>query len=290
MRKALKKFKPEVIHTHDYKSAFYVAMAGIGLAACRVATIHGWTDRSASLKAYAMIERLLLQHLYDAVVCVDPKSEGKLAALGFDAERIFNVPNGVDLQRFRPKENKGTSSSSVVRFAAIGRLSHEKGPDLLLEAMSTLTRHNNYVRLRYFGDGPMRAALESRSIELGLSSFVEFMGVSADIPSVLSECDCLVLPSRTEGMPIIVLEAMASGTAVIATDVGAVRALIRDGAGILVPPEQPQALAEAMARVAEDATARSKMARTATKIVQEFSAQAQSLRLNTIYSAVVKRA
>ncbi len=142
----------------------------------------------------------------------------------------------------------------VPGILAVSRLRAEKGLDILLEAAALLMGRGLICRVRIAGDGPDRAALEQRRDQLGLGDYVLFRGAlhPEQLEREWQAADIFVLPSRTEAMPVSLLEAMSHGLAIVATPVGGVPELITDNVdGLLVPPESPKALADALAALLE---------------------------------------
>jgi glycosyltransferase involved in cell wall biosynthesis len=131
-----------------------------------------------------------------------------------------------------------------------GRLSPEKGVDVLLDAWAMARRRGALGTLCLVGEGPERADLERRARDHGILGAVRFAGPADDVAPWLGAADAFVLPSRTEGLSVALLEAMAAGLPVVATDVGGTRDAA-GGAAVLVPPDDPRALAEALAAVLE---------------------------------------
>lgn len=180
----------------------------------------------------------------------------------FSSERIIYIPNGVDTQRFypvawtRPEEMVGRTERL---FVCVARLEYAKGIDVLLHAWAQMMilppdwRKGLQPRLRLVGDGSCRKQLEQLALELGIQESVEFCGTRLDVPSLLQHAWGFVLPSRWEGMPNALLEAMACALPCIATRVsGSEDVLEQAQNGLLVDPEQPQHLAYALRLLIED--------------------------------------
>lgn len=150
-------------------------------------------------------------------------------------DRIRVVYNGIDIDRFHPVGVAGEAPGPIV---TVGRLVGQKNHDLFLRAAAALAQQATAVRFTLVGDGPLRATLEATAHSLGIGERVEFLGERGDIENVLRGASQFWLTSRWEGMPNVVLEAMASGVPVLATDVGGVRELIRDGVdGFVLPAD-----------------------------------------------------
>ena len=190
----------------------------------------------------------------DRYVCVSQSvADFTCRSLHASSKYVTVIPNGVDLSRVDMEttlnvEQWGIASDELV-LVAIGRLSTQKGPDVLIHALarirSLVERH--HVRLVFVGDGPMKEGLFTLAAKLDLSPFVVFVGHQAKPFAWLKRSDGLVLASRWEGMPNVVLEAMAASRAVIATDVdGTPELVVPNETGWLVPPDDPAALADAI--------------------------------------------
>ncbi len=175
--------------------------------------------------------------------------------LGAAAERITVVPNGIDHDLFRPRDKLRAREElgldpHATYLLFLGRLNLVKGPDLAVEALTLI----NDANLLVVGDGPMEESLKQRAARLGLGERVLFLGQRPhqEVPRYLAACDLLVLPSRSEGQPNAVLEALAAERPVVAAAVGGVPEIVADSRqGMLFPPEDPAALAAAVRRALE---------------------------------------
>ncbi len=172
--------------------------------------------------------------------------------------RFRVVPNGVDLKALREASDQDRAAARRALalgggplVVSVGRLSRQKGQDFLLDAWAAIRRRVPDATLVLVGDGPQRAALEARG-----SPGVRLVGERDDVPLWLAAADVVAAPSRWEGMSLSVLEAMASGRSVVATDVAGMGELLGGNAGAIVPRERPDALAQALIdRLADPARA-----------------------------------
>ena len=172
-------------------------------------------------------------------------------------------------------------------LAFVGRLAEVKGVPVLLEALSEIAQNFPGLRVTLIGDGPERANLEARAHCLGLDSVVHFTGYmsQSQVAEILSEADALVLPSFAEGVPVTLMEAMASGLPVLATRVGGISELVEDGvSGYLVPPGNVNALTERLRDLLDDAETRTRMGQAGrAKVTADFNQQTEACRLARLF-------
>ena len=189
------------------------------------------------------------------------RSHSYLTSHGFRAEHIIRVPNGVDTERFHPAPGLRPDPARPEReIICIARFDYTKGIDVLLHAWGRMIREAAgwrvplKPRLLLAGDGAIRPQMERMVEELGIRDSVEFLGLRTDVVELLQQSWGFVLPSRWEGMPNALLEAMACGLPCVATRVSGSEDIITDGVnGLLVEPERPAELAQALRRIVEDA-------------------------------------
>jgi glycosyltransferase involved in cell wall biosynthesis len=179
------------------------------------------------------------------------------------------VPNGVDLSRFIPAD---PAPHDGLRVGFLGRLVRNKGPAVAVRAVAEAVRSGVDASLSVVGEGPQRASLEQLAANAGVHDRVHFEGYRPDPETWLLGIDVLVRPSITEGMPLAILEAMAAGVPVIASDVPGNASLVRDGeSGILVPIGDHAALARALQRVSQDPASRARMRYAGLRIAGRHS-------------------
>jgi glycosyltransferase involved in cell wall biosynthesis len=205
--------------------------------------------------------------------------------------RLFTIPNGVDVDRFggRGKREAARAGLGLVPGArvvvVVAKLFAQKGHSVLLEAL-TSTRLRSDDAVLFVGDGPERESLEQLATQWDLAA-VRFLGNRPDVPQLLAASDLFVLPSLWEGLPMALLEGMATGLPVIATDVaGSRQVVVPRESGLLVPPGDPYALASAMTHLLDDDAERVRLGRAARERVEaEFSAARQAKRHAEAYEA-----
>jgi len=246
----LRQRRPDVLHMHNETALFYGTLAGrLARVPYLIYTEHdGVFPRSLGAR---WANRTLVRWLTQAVAVSEAVRDLWCRNDGIDPVRVTVIPNGVpDIlgAAVRPPREDGR-----FRIGCVSRLSREKGVDVLVEAFARIRRCTPDAELVLIGDGAQRAALEQQAADSGVAGHVQFLGTRDDVPALLATFDAYVLPSRTEGLPMALLEAMAAGLPVVATAVGGVPEVIVDGEnGLLTGPEDPGALADAVVRLAGD--------------------------------------
>jgi glycosyltransferase involved in cell wall biosynthesis len=243
--------RPQVVHASSSKAG---VLGRLAAAATRVPvrffTVHGWAFSAYSGAAsllYRVSDRLMAP-LTTVTICV---SEQELAA-GLEAgtcsaERSVVIHNAVDVAA----APRSRHDRLVPRLIAVGRLKAPKDFLTLVRALARLPEGGFEALL--VGDGPDRVEVEDEIRRLGVEGRVQLAGERSDVPALLADSDVFVLSSRSEGLPVSVLEAMAAELPVVASNVGGLGELVVDGeTGALVPPGDPEALAEALGRLIGD--------------------------------------
>ncbi len=252
LTRELRRFRPALLQTWLYHAnmagriAAWLAGVPRVVSGIRVAERRGrarlWIDR-------------LTRGLVDHHVCVSRSvAEFSMKRSRLPSAKTSVIYNGVDVDRFANATPCDLAAfdiphgSQTVLF--VGRLDRQKGPFVLLEACGELFKRFQDTHLLFAGDGPLRSSLERAVKDAGLAGRVHFLGARDDVPELMRASTCLALPSRWEGLPNVILEAMAAGLPVISTDVDGSVELIEDGkTGLLVPAESPSALVTAIERI-----------------------------------------
>lgn len=252
----------DVVHLHSSKAAALGRAAVASMARPRpavVVTPHywSWLVEGRVARLYRWIERVLAGSC-DAIVAVSEREadEGRLV-LGARG-RIMLIHNGVDLEHFRPDGVRADRDRGRPLITCVGRLSRQKGQDVAIRAMALTT--NDTARLRLVGGeypAGEKEGLETLAMSIGVADRIEWRGQVPDTAPELRAADLVIAPSRWEGMSLVFLEAMACGAAVIATDVSGSEVL--EGAGVIVPPDDPHALAGAIDELLADAPRRRRL-------------------------------
>jgi glycosyltransferase involved in cell wall biosynthesis len=290
----LARFKPAIVHAHLFHANLAARLARL---LCPIpvviSTVHSLAEssrRSGANRHRDLLYRLT-DALSDATVFVSAASADRhIAARAVSRGRALVIPNGIDAACFRPDAERRAQMRAALglggefTWLAAGRLMWKKNYPLLLEAMA---RQPDGVLL-IAGDGPDEARLRQLA-----GPNVRFLGAREDMPALLNACDGFVLSSDVEGLPMVLLEAAASGVPQVATAVGGVReAAIHERTGFVVPPGDAAALAEAMRRLASlPAETRASMARAAREhAVAHFDLPAVTSRWEDLYGRLTDAA
>ncbi len=288
----LRAFRPDVVHSHGYRADLLAGSAARLLGIPRVSTVHGFTGGDWKNRLYETLQLRALRG-FDAVVAVSRPLAARLARTGIPADRIVQIPNAwgptaVGLGREAARAALGLPPEATI-FGWVGRLSPEKGPELFLKALALLGA--SPVQAAVLGGGRMRDELEAAANDLGLRDRVHWPGLVPGAGRLLAAFDGFVLSSRTEGTPIALFEAMAAGVPIVATGVGGVPDVLQGDVALLVPPEDPAALAAGMARViAEPDAAASRAERARRRLAEAYAIEPWLGRHRDLYIQVLARA
>lgn len=253
----LSEAEPDIVHSHGYRANILSAlMPSRRIKWRRISTLHGWTATHAmsKLAIYEALEKQLLQRL-DRLVLVCGSMRNKLPR-GLQSAPLAVIPNGINVETSlergrggRDERPRPGGSAQALRILTVGRLAREKRFDSLLESCALILRRGHKVSVTIAGEGPDRERLEERTRELGIFDHVAMPGYVADVETLYQSADVFVLPSSTEGLPMVVLEAMLHGVPVVATDVGDIPEVLGHGQyGRLVQEESTDDFVERLAR------------------------------------------
>lgn len=249
-RSLVKRLDPEVLHSYSFYTNFAASYAALGLRAVSLGSVRSnfildKTDAGPWLgRLSACFPRYQISNSMTAA------ETARRSQSLFRPSRLLVVRNGLDLELFLKMP---LSWGEVPRILSIGSLLHVKRWDRLLAAAHELKRRKLRFLFQIAGDGPLRRSLQQQASELGLSGHVEFLGATGDVPKRLADAAFLVHTSDAEGCPNVVMEAMAAGRPVVATDAGDVPYLVEDGiSGFVVRRGDDDALADRIATLLID--------------------------------------
>ncbi len=278
----LKREKPAIAHLHLLKARFWGGLAAkLARVPVIIETFHGnlFSGYYGRLKTAAIVvaERFLGWFIMNRVIAISETQKDELIRHRIcPPEKIHVIPLGLDLGRFANSSkfrgemrNELGVSNETILLGAVGRLVPIKGLTYLLNAIYRVTQSTNRdFCLLIVGDGPLRQDLQSQASALGIEKHVRFLGWRFDLEKIYADLDIGVASSLNEGTPVSLIEAMAAGKAVVATKVGGVSDVVEDGVtGLLVPPKDPEVLADAIQRLLKDAGLRERLGEQAKKSV-----------------------
>jgi len=283
----LSKLNPAVVHTHGYRADVIGGIVARSSGARTVSTVHGFTGGSPRNRLNERFQLIALRHA-DGVIAVSRPLVARLVQAGVQSRKIHYVQNGFapscTLSREAARAKLGIGADALIA-GWVGRLSPEKAPDVALEA---LARSDQRWQIGIVGSGSEEAALRRRAAFLGVDHRIKWYGALPNAGSVLPAFDALVLSSRTEGTPIILLEAMHAGVPIVATLVGGVPDVVNASQATLVEPDEPGMIAQALDRIAtHPIEAQQRAARAASRVADGFQATAWLERVSAVYEKVL---
>lgn len=268
----LRRARPHVLHTHNSGPHLVGALAArFGGAPVLVHTKHGrnYVDRRKAVLASRLASRLTAR-----VVAVSHDAAQVAREIEKAPSRLVSViHNGIDVSRFATRDAHEAPPDGAARAVHVARLNRVKDQTTLLRAARIAADQEPRFSLDIVGDGPAKSDLERLRAELRLEPHVRMLGMRDDVPQLLHQAHYFVLSSISEGISLTLLEAMASGLAIVATDVGGNREVVdHERTGLLAPARDPEALAAAMLRVTRDpALARKWGAAGRTRVEKDFN-------------------
>jgi glycosyltransferase involved in cell wall biosynthesis len=283
-------------HGHDYKSN------ALGLLLCRfwpmhlVTTVHGWVHQTRRTPLYYWVDRLCLPH-YECVICVSEDLRDRCLACGVAPGRCVLIENAIDTAEFSRQVPLEAAKARVgippERFVigAVGRLSAEKAFDVLIHSACQLLNEGKDIELLIVGEGDEKPALQALIAKLGCAQRIRLLGYRSDTRELYQAMDIFALSSRREGLPNVLLEAMALEVPVVATRIAGIPRLIHDEEnGLLVEPGDVEGLYQAMAGLLNDASLRARLSRAGRRTIETgYSFLARMEKIRTVYDRLVDK-
>jgi glycosyltransferase involved in cell wall biosynthesis len=271
----IRRKKIEVIETFTHDSNILgLLIAWIAGVPVRLATHHGVIDRFPRWRQW--MHTFIANHVADAVIAVSAKIKDQAVLEGIKGDLVVVIQNGIEavslagINRLEVRKETGLTSREIF-LISVGRLVYQKAHKVLVSAMPLIVSEFPHVKLGICGDGILRSELEAQILELGLAENIKLLGKSDHVARYLSIADIFVLPSRWEGLPIALLEAMSAGLPVVTTAVEGVDEVIVDGEhGFLVEVEDVHGLALAILQLLRDPEMRRKMGSASQARLQNF--------------------
>lgn len=300
LAKTFRHIRPDIVHTHKYKDSI------LGAAVARyvgvphtVRVVHGMPEpfsglRNLRMLFYTMLDRFVSRLLIDRVVAVSSDIEKQLVEI-YGPNHVVRIHNGIDLDAVQvstprlQKRREWRLDEMVTLIGTVGRLVPVKGHAVLLEALRILRGANRNVMLLVVGDGPLRGQLESEIARLGLEKSVIFAGHHSPAYDFINMMDVFVLPSLHEGIPMVLLEALALRQPVVATRVGGIPEVITHGeTGLLAEPADALSLAKFIQQLVEDKSMAARIGKAGrTRVEEEFNARTMAEKTVGLYKKVL---
>lgn len=284
----LRRIRPAIVQSQHFYTNLYAAAAGRALGIPTIGAVR--SDVYLEIQSNGRILGTACLRFPHFIAANSAAAIENAVRSGVARNRLWLIPNAVDTMRFHPAAS--AERSGLFRILSIGRMDALKRFDLVLKATARLRRLTGIAtRLVLAGDGPLRKTLERQAAELGLSDTVEFPGAVADTAPLYRQADVFVLASDREGTPNVVLEAMASGLAVVATAAGGIPGLIANGEnGILIPVGGEDELADALKSLSTDIERRRSLGDQAVDFVERIHAPEGVARaLERLYQTALER-
>jgi glycosyltransferase involved in cell wall biosynthesis len=294
------KEKPDIVHTHSSKAGILGRVAAkISFVPNIIHTPHGHVFYGHfgvfASKVFLWVEKLFSRFTDRMVALTDGEKNDYENLSVCPAEKLLKIHSGVDVKQF--KQSNGNmvekrrslgldQNGNVVGF--VGWLLPIKGPEYLLKAMEYVWQEYPETALVFVGKGDLDVDLRTQALRVSANGRVKFLGWREDIDEIMPVFDMLVLPSLNEGMGRVLVEAMAAGKPVVASRVGGIPDLVRDGeTGYLVPPADEKALADGIKKLLDDPGKAWEMGQHGKKRCQQFSLEAMIEKLDDLYSGLI---
>jgi len=283
----IKRGKYNIVHVHLFPANLLVSLASLFLPKSIkfIFTEHNIYNRRRSSKMFKYLDAFIYSRYYK-IICVSKQVQGALIEWLPNLKRksvvISNAVPVTDLPDWSPVKEYD--------ILFVGRLTKAKGVDILFKAIKILKeKYQHEIKAAIAGEGCLEKKLKGLVIELGIEKEVKFLGVRRDIEKLMKSTTLFVLPSRWEGLPLTVLEAMSSGASIIATKVGGIPEVIQSGKeGFLISPDDPEALAGAIAELLKDKELRVKLGINAYKKVKEkYSIEIYTKNMLEFYKSLI---
>ncbi len=300
LRSLLMATRPDILHCHGYKAGILGRLAARSCGLCVVSTFHGPAEafpglEGLKMRAYAALDTVSSRLLDDAAIAVSEPMRHLIAGPQRTGRSVWVIPNWVDRARCIPSLSPPAMRRSLhlppdkLVVTMVGRLVPVKRFDLALDAGASLLKSRPDVHFLLVGEGRSRGSLEALAREHDMQRSVSFLGLREDVADVLNCSDIVLVTSAFEGGGLVALEAMALGKPVVATAVGAIPTVLRDGqTGLLVHEATPRAIAARLKLLVDDAGLRESLGRASRRFVlAHMTSEAAVERHVTLYRAVL---
>jgi glycosyltransferase involved in cell wall biosynthesis len=276
-----------IVHSHGYKPDVLLAALGVPRRLPCIATCHSWYSSTAKMKALECLDKWAVRR-FDHVVAVSDEIYRDLRATGTPEERLSRIDNAISIPVLDPNEKEKIRAEWNLApheklIVQIGRLAKSKRNALLLKAVADLSREIA-ARVAFVGDGEEHAALAAYARDLGIDGRVFFAGYRRDALAILAAADVLAVTSNKEGLPIVILEAMAVGCPIITTAVGAIPQVLSAKSAWIIPVDDDVALVRALREaLSETLPARGRAAEAKSVFLKSYERDVMGRRYLELY-------
>lgn len=295
LRACVREAQADVIHAHNFVPNYHAALATLGLGVAQVCTLHDMGARLQNRRLRTLFQLSLARTRCVAMVGAQVHQRHVESGL-VPARKAHTVLNGIPVSRFAAVHaNRNTARQLLglreddIVIGCVGRLVPLKNHHRMVDVLATLAHDTPRLRLVIVGDGPQADALQRQVAALGLQDHVVLAGQRKDVSTLLAAFDVFALPSQTEGLSIALLEACATGLAVVATKVGGnTEIIVDDRTGLLVPADDNEALMVALRRMLADPALRHRLGTAGAQWVREHaSSQALAAAYGRVYMSAL---
>jgi glycosyltransferase involved in cell wall biosynthesis len=287
LRATLARESRAVVHSHGYKPDILLAALGVPRRLPCLATCHSWYSFTAKLKALEYFDKKSVRR-FDHIVAVSDEIYRDLLASGTPNTRLSKIDNAISIPDLGPDDRNRIRAEWKIApneklIIQVGRLAKSKRNALLLKALADLPR-NIAVKVALVGDGEERAALAAYARHAGIEGRVIFAGYRRDSQAIMAAADVLAITSNKEGLPIVLLEAMAVGCPIIATAVGAIPQVLGPTSAWIVPVDDNVALVQALREaLGETVPARARAAEAKSIFLKSYERDVMGQRYLELY-------
>ncbi|NTV50339.1 MAG: glycosyltransferase [Geobacteraceae bacterium] len=285
--------KIDLLCVHGYKANVIGRLASWRAGIPLIAISRGWTGEDAKIRVYEWLDKFFLR-LSDHIVAVSAKQQQRVTNIGIPIEKVTVIRNCINVgERIESTDSfrteMGLDKNSILVISA-GRLSPEKNYSGMVDAAKIVCEENSNVYFAVFGEGVLRTELENKIASFGLSKRFFLPGFRVGMQVLLQEIDIFVLPSFTEGLPNVILEAFAAGKPVVATAVGGTPEVVEDGvSGFLTDPQKPEYMAECILKLVENENLRKTMGESGLESVKKnYTFEHQTDQYEKLYIRFIK--
>jgi len=294
LREVIKENNIDIVHCHGMKGRLYGLLAGFGMKSKLITTHHIWNRNNIRVYLFELFDAFYIR-FFPKIIAVSPGVRQELLDFFVPANKICIIINGINIDDFKRNDmhreeirKKLNIDKDKILIGTFGRISPEKGQKHLIEAAKNIINKNKNVCFLIVGDGAEKEFIKKNAEHLGVYENMIFLDFQEDINKYYSAIDILVIPSISDGTPMVLLEAMSAGLPIVATEPGAGHVL-RDGIdGLVVRPGQTEELAKAVNRILTNKSEAELFAvNTLARVREKYSASIMAREHEKVYEELL---